>query len=648
MTDHKLEPLKLFKIDLSNIKSKNDAKSQQNTISEEVYNFFNQRNLTTDKITKYILTNYSTHDEIIKFIPFRFLYEMHHDGFNINKFPNETLVALLNQSMRKINCNAIENEIVILNNKFSNEFNFLPHIINKRLQQSKLFSIFNMIDLNDYYIGFDILKHFICNQLFLKQDKIIGKLYCKNKSVKIIKSKNINIHYHQNTKDILISSDGNFVQIQNQYYSSYTDIFVGNSNELIYDISENKFYVTMQMFANLQTNINTQAQINIKDDYQTFNYDIYRTKIKSTKIHANINKKCYHCYQCKKNVDYVLYNYTGMCGQCAIFNNDKKLETADLSKYTIFISGIRNKIGFAAGLKLLRCGARVYGSTRWSHVALMNFVKQHDYANFKDRLHIIKCDFTNINQVNQLIDILKEQKIHAIINNACRTVESSEEYIAKINDIENILQLPNIINSTQTVSNINGETRIITPIQVINASSVNIVETRLVDKINGLELNDEYYNKFYEIKEVHRQTSWHKSVDELLPKEIIHVTLINQIVPILLINSILPTMTEPRFVINVTAVEGQFVSYKNKLHAHTNMCKSAINMLSRTLAMDSNIKSYCIDPGFVSGVGTNFTDYPLSIEDGGSRIIDPIIQWANNNPLPQKWIKLRNYVVSTW
>ncbi len=40
---------------------------------------------------------------------------------------------------------------------------------------------------------------------------------------------------------------------------------------------------------------------------------------------------------------------------------------------------------------------------------------------------------------------------------------------------------------------------------------------------------------------------------------------------------------KPRFIVNVSAMEGQFYKrFKNSTHPHTNMAKAALNMMTRT------------------------------------------------------------------
>ena len=41
---------------------------------------------------------------------------------------------------------------------------------------------------------------------------------------------------------------------------------------------------------------------------------------------------------------------------------------------------------------------------------------------------------------------------------------------------------------------------------------------------------------------------------------------------------------DPRFIVNVSAMEGKFYRYKTPNHPHTNMAKAALNMMTRTSA----------------------------------------------------------------
>ena len=64
-----------------------------------------------------------------------------------------------------------------------------------------------------------------------------------------------------------------------------------------------------------------------------------------------------HCYVCKQKYTVVHHFYDQMCPTCAAFNFAKRTESADLSGRVALLTGGRVKIGYQAGIKLLRAGA---------------------------------------------------------------------------------------------------------------------------------------------------------------------------------------------------------------------------------------------------------------------------------------------------
>ena len=63
-----------------------------------------------------------------------------------------------------------------------------------------------------------------------------------------------------------------------------------------------------------------------------------------------------HCYVCKQQYSRLHHFYDQLCPDCAAFNFAKRTELADLRGRVALLTGGRVKIGYQAGLKLLRCG----------------------------------------------------------------------------------------------------------------------------------------------------------------------------------------------------------------------------------------------------------------------------------------------------
>jgi hypothetical protein len=72
-----------------------------------------------------------------------------------------------------------------------------------------------------------------------------------------------------------------------------------------------------------------------------------------------------HCYVCKQHYTALHHFYDQLCPACGDFNFAKRTELADLSGRTALLTGGRVKIGYQAGLKLLRAGARLIVTTRF-------------------------------------------------------------------------------------------------------------------------------------------------------------------------------------------------------------------------------------------------------------------------------------------
>ena len=91
--------------------------------------------------------------------------------------------------------------------------------------------------------------------------------------------------------------------------------------------------------------------------------------------------------------------------------------------------------------------------------------------------------------------------------------------------------------------------------------------------------------------DLRQKNSWMLKLDEVSTGELAEVMAINAIAPSV-INARLKTLMEAspepmRFIVNVSAMEGQFYrEHKTDKHPHTNMAKAALNMMTRTSAVD--------------------------------------------------------------
>jgi len=136
--------------------------------------------------------------------------------------------------------------------------------------------------------------------------------------------------------------------------------------------------------------------------------------------------------------------------------------------------------------------------------------------------------------------------------------------------------------------------------------------------------------------------SWRLVLGEISTVELLEVHLVNAIAPFVLLSWLRPLLvrdrTDEKHVINVSAMEAQFARRKKtERHPHTNMAKAALNMLTRTSAVD--LAAFSV---FMNSVETGWVtdedplvhverkqhehDFhpPLDAIDGAARVLDPL------------------------
>src|SRR5213075_41885 len=100
----------------------------------------------------------------------------------------------------------------------------------------------------------------------------------------------------------------------------------------------------------------------------------------------------HHCYVCKDHFTEVHHFYDQLCPACAAFNYDKRTESTDLRGRVALLTGGRVKIGYQAGIKLLRSGVQLIVSTRFPRDSALRYAAEPDFSEWGDRLEIIGLD----------------------------------------------------------------------------------------------------------------------------------------------------------------------------------------------------------------------------------------------------------------
>jgi NAD(P)-dependent dehydrogenase (short-subunit alcohol dehydrogenase family) len=327
----------------------------------------------------------------------------------------------------------------------------------------------------------------------------------------------------------------------------------------------------------------------------------------------------------------------GMCFDCDQANYQKTFISRNLRRYVAVVTGARVKIGFHVALKLLRAGARVVATTRFVADAQERYEREKDYLKWHNRLEIYPLDLRHANAVISFCNMLakKYQHVNILINNAAQTVRRPAQFYKDV-----ILKEKEQILVAEKALMHNNTSRIIS----IAPEQVALRNRSLEYTLSYLEpdTNDDLFplsqvDKFNEQIDLRRKNSWNSKLEELSMMEIAEVQVINNVSPTLIVAIILPLMTVKSdgmnifarsYIVNVTSTEGQFVTIaKTDDHAHTNMSKAALNMLTRSSAAyyaKKGIIMNSVDPGWVSSGLPTFRPAPLTVEDGASRIVYPI------------------------
>ena len=382
------------------------------------------------------------------------------------------------------------------------------------------------------------------------------------------------------------------------------------------------------------------------------------------------------CYVCKRDFHELHHFYDSMCPACAELNWQKRNQTADLRGRVALVTGGRVKIGYQAAMFLLRAGAEVVVATRFPRDAARRFARELDASEWSHRLHVYGVDLRHTPSVELLCQHLNATlpRLDALINNACQTVRRPSGWYDHVlqTEAQAFAELPAAEQQILERNRSLGEGLVRGAGSEIHATGLwrSAVLSQVPLLAEDLERGEHLFpagrlDQDLQQVDLRETNSWRLTLAEVPTAELLEVHLVNAVAPFVLNARLRPLLakvpTRDAHVVNVSAMEGQFYRrWKTDKHPHTNMAKAALNMMTRTSAIDyvrDGIHMNSVDTGWVTDEDpqhhaqrkTEVHGFhpPLDIVDGAARIVDPLFDGVTTGN--HLWgLFLKDYKPAPW
>jgi len=412
------------------------------------------------------------------------------------------------------------------------------------------------------------------------------------------------------------------------------------------------------------------------------------------------------CYVCKCRFYELHHFYDQLCPPCAELNFAKRMQVADLRGKVVLLTGGRVKVGYQILLKVLRAGASVVVTSRFPVDTSERLAREPDFGAWRDRVKVYGVDFRDLVAVEDLCATLNRSlaRLDVVINNACQTIRRPPAYYAHL--LENELahsrgessRFAGLIMS----GSVHGLSR--RPLMLVREASSSasralaagggeggdfegpppralssaemtqvplLAEDALVDRrlfpAGVFDVNAQQVD-------MREQTSWTLKLEQVSTPEVVEVMAVNSIAPLVICGRLKALMARTReadrasgapdvgrYIVNVSSMEGKMYRKKDPYHAHTNMAKASLNMMTRTSAQD-----YAKDGIFMTAVDTGWLNIeapvpkavkiaqthfqtPIDEVDGAARVLDPVFSGMAVAPEHRLFgVFLKDFRVTEW
>jgi NAD(P)-dependent dehydrogenase (short-subunit alcohol dehydrogenase family) len=368
------------------------------------------------------------------------------------------------------------------------------------------------------------------------------------------------------------------------------------------------------------------------------------------------SRELQHCYVCKQKYSVIHHFYDQLCPPCAELNFTKRTELTDLTGRVALLTGGRVKIGYQAGLKLLRCGAHLIVTTRFPRDAASRYANEPDFGEWGHRLEVFGLDLRHTPSVEAFCRELlaTRTRLDFIVNNACQTVRRPPDFYAHMmagetaalhempehvrklvgsyEGLRGYHLLPEAGRSDQpplfelrrsaealakaertgpTAQALDATLEVTGLMHAAQLSQVPLLAEELASEERAAQKDlfpEGRLDQDLQQIDLRGRNSWRLLLHEVSSVELLEVHLVNAVAPFIFNARLKPLMVRTsdrdKHIVNVSAVEGQFYrNFKTTRHPHTNMAKAALNMMTRTAATDyhsDGIHMNSVDTGWVT------------------------------------------------